>query len=63
MSLTEKERAWIENHFDSLRKEVVQTRIDIATLKIKSGVWGVVGGSIPVLIVFLVYLLPRLPKV
>lgn len=62
MALTGKERTWIEGHFLDLRKEVVKTQIDIATLKVKAGFWGVIGGCIPVLICFLIYLVPRLPK-
>lgn len=50
MSLTDNERSWIESHFDDLRKEVVQARIDIATLKVKAGAWGLMGGMIPVII-------------
>ena len=30
-------------------------RVDIATLKVKAGVWGLLGGLIPVLILLLVY--------
>jgi hypothetical protein len=62
MALSERERTWIEIHFEDLRKEVVQARIDIATLKVKAGFWGVIGGCIPVLIGFLIYLVPRIPS-
>uniref|UniRef100_A0A6M3LFK2 Uncharacterized protein n=1 Tax=viral metagenome TaxID=1070528 RepID=A0A6M3LFK2_9ZZZZ len=56
MSLTEKERVWIEDHFDSLRRELVKVQVDIATLKVKSGIWGVIGGSIPAIVTILIYL-------
>jgi hypothetical protein len=52
--LTEKERQWIECHFTKLNELVTLLRIDVAKLKVKSGIWGVIGGSIPVIAYFLI---------
>lgn len=37
-------------------------RIEIATLKVKAGVWGALSGMIPVILAFLGYLLTRMGK-
>ncbi len=39
----------MEDRLESVRAEVVGVRIDIATLKVKSGLWGAAFGSIPAL--------------
>lgn len=59
MALTKNERTWIESHFDALRREVVKVQIDIATLKVKAGIWGLIGGAIPVVITIAIYLLVK----
>jgi hypothetical protein len=51
------DRKWIEEHFNDLRKELVLVQIEIAKLKVKSGIWGVIGGSIPVLMGLLIYII------
>ncbi len=33
-----------------IEKQVTRIHIEIATLKVKSGVWGLVGGAIPVML-------------
>ena len=48
MSFTDKEREWLEEHFDELRREMVLLQIAVATLRVKAGVWGLIGGMIPV---------------
>lgn len=40
----------VEHQIDILRADVQQNSIDIATLKVKAGIWGLVGGAIPVVI-------------
>jgi len=35
---------------NSIREHIVELKVDIATLKVKSGLWGLMGGLIPVLI-------------
>ena len=42
---------------DEIKTDVKKLVTDVATLKVKSGVWGVVGGAIPVLILIGVYLI------
>jgi hypothetical protein len=59
MALNQRERDWIEQHFDTLRREVVKIQIDIATLKAKAGIWGLIGGAIPVVITIAIYLVLR----
>lgn len=63
MSLTDNERAWIDDHFDNLRREVVALRIEVEKLKIKygttAGIWGLLGGCIPVGITICTYLLVK----
>lgn len=48
MSFTDKEQEWLEVHFDELRREMVQLQIAVATLRVKAGIWGLLGGLIPV---------------
>lgn len=57
--MLQRDREWIEKHFESLRKEVVKVQVDIATLKVKAGVWGLFGGAIPILIALGVYWITR----
>ncbi|MCP4599011.1 MAG: hypothetical protein GY847_00450 [Proteobacteria bacterium] len=35
---------------EHIEKQVTKIHIEIATLKVKSGVWGLVGGAIPVVL-------------
>lgn len=57
--MLQRDREWIEKHFESLRKEVVKVQVDIATLKVKAGVWGLFGGAIPVLVAIGIYWVTR----
>lgn len=54
--LTELER--LSKVCDDIRKQQERIRIDIATLKVKSGVWGAIAGLIPSGLV-LIYILLR----
>jgi len=58
--MLQKDRDWIDHHFDTLRREIVKVQIDIATLKVKAGVWGIIGGAIPVAIGLGIYLVTHL---
>lgn len=42
-----------------IRDTIGDIKIDIATLKVKSGVWGAIGGLIPVLIAILFWVMER----
>lgn len=57
MSLNKEERDWIQCHFDKLNERITKVRIDIAGLKVKSGIWGLIGGAIPILITISIYFL------
>ena len=46
-----------DKRFDSLESAMVLVRIDVARLKVKSGLWGAVAGAIPALIGVLLILL------
>uniref|UniRef100_A0A6M3KSB5 Uncharacterized protein n=1 Tax=viral metagenome TaxID=1070528 RepID=A0A6M3KSB5_9ZZZZ len=60
--LTQNEREWIGEQFNDLRKELVNVRIDIAQLKVKARVWGMLGGLIPVLAMMCLYILTTIMK-
>ena len=57
MALNQKEREWLECHFTKLNDRISDLRVDIATLKVKAGIFGVIGGVIPVAILLCVYLI------
>jgi hypothetical protein len=48
-----KDREWLEKRFDRIE-------IAIAKLQVKSGIWGMIGGAIPVAIIVVCYLLEKL---
>jgi len=52
--LTELER--LNDNYESLRNGIVEIKVDIAKLQVKSGVWGLVGGGVSVLVTILVLL-------
>lgn len=37
----------LEAKLEDIHKDVINNRVEIATLKVKSGVWGILGGFIP----------------
>jgi len=53
----------IEKKIDKLHEEFtkfrLQASIDIATLKVKAGIWGLIGGLLPVIGGILFYLVRR----
>jgi len=57
--ITQKEREWIDCHFTKLQEQLTVVRIEIAKLKVKSGIWGVIGGTIPVVIVIAIYFIVK----
>lgn len=42
---------------DKIRDRIEQISVDIGMLKVKAGVWGLIGGIIPVTVWFLVWLI------
>ena len=42
---------------DKLNKKLDKVIVDIATLKVKSGLWGLLGGTMPILIALMIWLL------
>ena len=48
----------MNNKLDKIKDNYIQKlNIEIAMLKVKSGVWGLIGGSIPVILVLLMKLI------
>jgi hypothetical protein len=45
-------RAEMKAEFISLRKDNVNSKVNLAKLNVKSGIWGLIGGLIPVIIGF-----------
>lgn len=45
-----KELERLNECYEGIAGEITQVRVEIATLKVKSGIWGLVGGAIPVAI-------------
>ena len=63
----EENRKWIkkelDRHGDTLEKiadKIGEIKEDIAGLKVKAGIWGVIGGSIPVIIAILFILIKKI---
>lgn len=59
MALNTKEVKWIEGLFKEVHEKIAGVRVDIATLKVKASVWGLLGGLIPVLITIAIYFIAR----
>ena len=53
---------YLLNRCDSLAETQANIRADIAGLKVKSGVWGAVGGMIPVSVALVVLLVAYVVK-
>lgn len=59
MALTSAERDWLDGKFEHLEETIVKNRVDIAILKVKAGIFGIIGGTIPVAVMISVYFLTR----
>jgi hypothetical protein len=57
--MNKEDRKWIDCHFTKLQDQITKVREDIAGLKVKSGIWGLIGGAIPVIATVLIYLLTK----
>lgn len=69
MTDTNNNRSWemlmdrlkgIEDNQNRLLKCVASLSVDVAQLKIKAGIWGLIGGSIPICTALLIWLLRTL---
>ena len=47
---------WLQGSHEKLQETVTQIRIDVEGLKVKAGVWGLMGGLIPVAIMIILWL-------
>ena len=52
-------RELILRRLDKLENCVVDIKVAVSALNVKSGVWGVIGGMIPVAIIIILWLLRR----
>ena len=52
-----KELERLNANYETLREEVGKIHTEIATLKVKAGMWGAVGAAIPVLALLLIQLM------
>ena len=44
-----------DDKFNGIEHKLTQIQVDIATLKVKAGVWGGIGGLIPVVIAIVMF--------
>ena len=50
----------LDNKINDLKDNIITPiKVEIAMLKVKSGVWGLIGGAIPVILMFLSELLKK----
>lgn len=47
-------RSHLTLKLDAIDEKITNVRIDVAMLKVKSGIWGILGGFIPVVIMIIV---------
>lgn len=52
-----KELERLNAHYEALRKEVGKIHTEVATLKVKAGLWGAIGAAIPVLLMLAIQLM------
>ncbi len=45
--------------YDSLKTEAVNLKVEIAMLKVKSGIWGAVGAAVPIIILLAIQFLTK----
>lgn len=60
MALNQKEREWLDSQFNRLNDRVTEVRIEIAKLKVKAGIFGIIGGLIPIAILLSLHMLSKL---
>lgn len=50
----------LDAHICCSNKDIRQILVDLAKLKVKSGIWGLIGGSIPILVSLAYMLLKKI---
>ena len=45
-----------DERFGNVEEKLTQIQVDIATLKVKAGIWGGIGGLIPVVIAIVMFM-------
>jgi len=51
-----------DEKFTSIENKLISLQVDIATLKVKAGVWGGVAGLIPAVIAIVMFFATQAPK-
>lgn len=59
MALSHNDRKWIEQHFSNLRELIVKNQVAIGVLETKAGIFGLIGGCIPIIIMIALYFLVK----
>lgn len=54
-----KELERLNTNYEALRKEVSKIHTEVATLKVKAGLWGALGAAVPVLLMLAIQLMQR----
>lgn len=44
---------------EELKNDVRKLRIDVAQLKVKSGMWGAIGGTVPIIIAIIIWVIKQ----
>ena len=54
-----KELERLNSCYTDMNKQLGKIREDIASLQVKSGIWGLVGGCVPVLIIIVIQMIKK----
>lgn len=55
MIKSDEQFAWLRASHEKLQEDVTVIREDVAVLKFKAGVWGLLGGAVPAAILLLLW--------
>jgi len=53
----------LNTSYEGLRSETEKIRVEIATLKVKSGVWGAAGAMVPIAIIVILWIMKGVVRV
>jgi hypothetical protein len=57
MTTTDKQFEWLRGSHEKLQESVSLLREDVAALKVKAGVWGLIAGAIPAAVLIILLLI------
>jgi len=55
--MTDHDREWIDGKLTEMHKDITFIKVELGKLTVKSGVWGILGGAITVLIALAILIL------